>query len=71
MNSKFVRNISEAIGFFRKYMSLSNQEIEVWESDDPHTLCDKYQMLNRDVSHTLYLGRELMRARQCLIDGTE
>ena len=52
-------------------MSSFNQEIEVWESNDPHTLCDKCQMFICDASHALYMGRELMRTKQCLIEDTE
>ena len=52
-------------------MSKENKEMEVWESDDPRKICNEIQIYISDVSHAMYMGRELMKAKQCLIDGTE
>ena len=52
-------------------MSNENKEVESWESDNPQELCDKTQLYISDISHAMYMGRELMRAKQCLIDGSE
>ena len=53
------------------YMNTNNKEIEAWESDDVKELSNLIQIYISDISHALYMGRELMRAKQCLITGDE
>ena len=52
-------------------MNAGNKEVEVWKDDDPHKLCDYCQIYISDISHALYMGRELMRAKHCLDTGEE
>lgn len=46
-----------------------NQLLYTASGADPHKLCDAVQPFVSEVSHALYVGRELMRARQCLDMG--
>lgn len=52
-------------------MNSSNKEIEVWESDDVNKLCQNIKIYISDTYHAMYMGRELMRAKICLGNGTE
>lgn len=52
-------------------MNSNNQVVEQWISDDVRELCDACQIFISDVSHALYMGRELSRAMQCLMNGTK
>ena len=49
-----------------KLMNSNNEQMEEFISDNPHELCDKIQPFISEVSHALYMGRELMRAKWCL-----
>ena len=52
-------------------MNSNNEFVNSWQSISVHELCDRCQLFIADVSHALYMGRELSRAYQCLVDGTE
>ena len=52
-------------------MNSNNELVESWHSMNVHDLCDRCQMFISDVSHALYMGRELSRAYQCLIDNVD
>ena len=53
------------------YMSMKNKEIEAWESDNTQELSNNILIYISDVSHALYMGRELERAKHCLDEGVE
>ena len=52
-----------------KLLNRDNKVLNVWISDDPHELSDNIQSFISEVSHALYMGRELMRAKSCLTEG--
>jgi len=50
-------------------MNSNNEQMLEFKSNNPHELSDKCQPFISDVSHALYMGRELMRAKWCLDTG--
>ena len=54
-----------------KLMNSNNEQMEEFTSGNPHELCDKIQPFISEISHALYLGRELQRAKQCLINDVK
>ena len=50
-------------------MNSNNEQMEEFEGNDPHELSDKIQPFISEISHALYLGRELQKAKQCLDEG--
>lgn len=53
------------------HFNYSNNEIQRWESNSTQELADKAQIFISEISHALYLGRELERAMYALTSGTE
>lgn len=47
-------------------MNTNNELVTEFKSNDPHELSDKCQPFISEVSHALYIGRELMKAKYCL-----
>jgi hypothetical protein len=51
--------------------NIDNQVLFATSGTDVHKLCDEVQPFISEISHALYVGRELERAKKCLEYGLE
>lgn len=54
-----------------RLMNHEDECVKEWSSNSVHTLMDSIQPYISEVSHALYLGKELYRAKQCMLNGKE
>ena len=52
-------------------MGKNNDKILSFSGDDVHQLLDKCQPFISEISHALYLGSELQKAKMCLENGSD
>lgn len=67
----FVISLSKNRKIHVSFMSPNDKEVESWESEDVEQLERNILIYVSNISHAIYIGRELQRAKDCLDNNEE